>query len=57
MILIAAGWILVLLAGGGVARDPVLVCAAPPNFGDRQAHVRAYLLVVAGVELPGEGRV
>ena len=37
MILIAAGWILVLLAGGGFALDRVLVSAVTQNFDDRQA--------------------
>ena len=32
MILIAAGWIMVLLAGGGFALDRVLVSAVTQNF-------------------------
>ncbi len=39
MILIAAAWILVLLAGGGFALDRVLVSAVTQNFDDRQAYV------------------
>ena len=54
MILIAAGWILVLLTGGGFALDRVLVSAVTQNFDDRQAYVLKSLLVSAGIDSQGE---
>ncbi len=54
MILIAAAWILVLLAGGGFALDRVLVSAVTQNFDDRQAYVLKSLLVSAGIDSQGE---
>ncbi len=49
MILIAAGWIMVLLTGGGFALDRVLVAAVTQNFDDRQAYVLQSLLVSAQI--------
>ncbi|MET4897540.1 ATP-binding protein [Sphingomonadaceae bacterium jetA1] len=49
MILIAAGWIMVLLAGGGFALDRVLVSAVTQNFDDRLAYVLRSLLVSAEI--------
>ncbi|MGE7207381.1 sensor histidine kinase [Sphingomonas sp. NPDC019816] len=54
MILIAAAWIMVLLAGGGFALDRVLVSAVTQNFDDRQAYVLKSLLVSAAVDSQGE---
>ena len=50
MILIAAGWITVLLAGGGFALDRVLVSAVTQNFDDRLAYVLRSLLVSAEIQ-------
>ncbi|EGI56620.1 HAMP domain protein [Sphingomonas sp. S17] len=50
MILIAAGWIMVLLAGGGFALDRVLVSAITQNFDDRLAYVLRSLLVSAEIQ-------
>ena len=50
MILIAAGWIMVLLAGGGFALDRVLASAITQNFDDRLAYVLRSLLVSAEIQ-------
>ena len=50
MILIAAGWIMVLLAGGGFALDRVLVSAVTQNFDDRLSYVLRSLLVSAEIQ-------
>ncbi|WP_375393771.1 ATP-binding protein [uncultured Sphingomonas sp.] len=54
MILIAAGWITVLLAGGGFALDRVLVTAVTHSFDDQLEYVLRSLLVSAQVGPDGE---
>ncbi|WP_298670175.1 ATP-binding protein [uncultured Sphingomonas sp.] len=54
MILIAAAWILLLLAGGGLALDRVLVSAVTRNFDDQLEYVLQSLLVSAEIGPDGE---
>ncbi len=54
MILIAAAWITLLLAGGGFALDRVLVSAVTHNFDDQLEYVLRSLLVSAEVGPDGE---
>ncbi|HEX8419178.1 MAG TPA: HAMP domain-containing sensor histidine kinase [Sphingomonas sp.] len=49
MILIAAAWIAVLLAGGGFALDRVLVTAVTRNFDDQLEYVLTALIVTADI--------
>ncbi|MFT3978492.1 MAG: sensor histidine kinase N-terminal domain-containing protein, partial [Sphingomonas bacterium] len=54
MILVAAAWILLLLAGGGLALDRVLVSAVTRNFDDQLEYVLQSLLVSAEIGPEGE---
>ncbi|MFS0772106.1 sensor histidine kinase [Sphingomonas sp. 1P08PE] len=54
MILIAAGWITVLLAGGGFALDRVLVSAVTRNFDDQLEYVMKSLILSAEIGPDGE---
>ena len=54
MILIAALWITVLLAGGGFALDRVLSTAVTRNFDDQLAYVLNSLIVSAEIGPEGE---
>ncbi|MBV8238690.1 MAG: HAMP domain-containing histidine kinase [Sphingomonas sp.] len=54
MILIAAAWILLLLAGGGLALDRVLASAVTRNFDDQLEYVLQSLLVSAEIGPDGE---
>jgi len=54
MILIAAAWIGVLLAGGGFALDRVLASAVTQNFDDQLEYVLRSLLVSAEIGPEGE---
>ena len=54
MILIAAAWISVLLAGGGFALDRVLVAAVTRNADDQLQYVLRSLLVSAEIGPEGE---
>ena len=54
MILIAAGWITVLLAGGGFALDRVLASAVTQNFDDQLEYVMTALIVSAEIDPDGE---
>ena len=54
MILIAAGWITVLLAGGGFALDRVLSVAVTTNFDDQLEYVLRSLLNSAEIDSIGE---
>ena len=54
MILIAAGWILLLLAGGGFALDRVLTTAITRNFDDQLEYVLTALIVSAEIGPQGE---
>ena len=54
MILIAAVWITVLLAGGGYALDRVLTSAITRNFDDQLAYVLTSLIVSAEIGPEGE---
>lgn len=54
MILIAAAWISVLLAGGGFALDRVLVAAVTRNADDQLEYVLRSLLVSAEIGPEGE---
>ena len=54
MILIAAAWIGLLLAGGGFALDRVLVSAVTHNFDDQLEYVLRSLLVSAEIGPDGE---
>jgi signal transduction histidine kinase len=56
MILIAAAWISVLLAGGGFALDRVLVSAVTRNADDQLEYVLRSLLVSAEIDPIGEVR-
>jgi signal transduction histidine kinase len=56
MILIAAVWISVLLAGGGFALDRVLVSAVTRNADDQLEYVLRSLLVSAEIDPIGEVR-
>ena len=56
MILIAAAWILVLLAGGGYALDRVLSTAVTRNFDDQLEYVLNALIVSAEIDPVGEVR-
>lgn len=56
MILIAAGWITVLLAGGGFALDRVLTDAVTTNFDDQLEYVLRSLLNSAEIDSIGEVR-
>ena len=49
MILIAAAWIALLLAGGGFALDRVLVTAVTRNFDDQLEYVLTALIVTADI--------
>ncbi|WP_419810167.1 ATP-binding protein [Sphingomonas sp.] len=55
MILIAAAWITLLLAGGGFALDRVLTTAVTRNFDDSLAYVLRSL--IASAEIGPEGEV
>ncbi len=55
MILIAAAWITLLLAGGGFALDRVLTGAVTRNFDDQLEYLLTSLIVSA--ELDSEGKV
>ncbi len=54
MILIAAAWILVLLAGGGFALDGVLRVALTRNFDEQQENVLFSLITSAEIGPQGE---
>ena len=54
MILIAAGWITVLLSGGGYALDRVLTTAITTNFDDQLEYVLRSLLNSAEIGPEGE---
>jgi signal transduction histidine kinase len=54
MIVIAAAWIALLLAGGGFALDRVLVSAVTRNFDDQLEYVLTALIVSAEVDPIGE---
>ncbi|GGA35360.1 sensor histidine kinase [Sphingomonas psychrolutea] len=54
MILIAAGWILLLLTGGGFALDRVLTTAVTRNFDDQIEYVLNSLITSAEVGPMGE---
>ena len=54
MILIAAGWILLLLTGGGFALDQVLTAAVTRNFDDQIEYVLQSLIASAEVGPMGE---
>ncbi len=54
MILIAAAWITVLLAGGGFALDRVLVSAVTRNFDDQLEYVMTALIVSSEIGPDGE---
>ncbi|MGL4303020.1 MAG: histidine kinase, partial [Sphingomonas sp.] len=54
MILIAAGWILLLLTGGGFALDRVLTTAITQNFDDQLEYVLNALIVSAEIGPQGE---
>ncbi|MBJ6120298.1 sensor histidine kinase [Sphingomonas mollis] len=54
MILIAAAWIVVLLAGGGFALDRVLASAVTRNFDDQLEYVMTALIVSAEIDSGGE---
>jgi len=54
MILIAAAWIALLLAGGGFALDRVLVAAITRNFDDQLEYVLTALIVSAEIGPEGE---
>lgn len=54
MILIAAGWIMVLLAGGGFALDRVLSSAITRNFDSQLEYVLAALVNTAEIGPEGE---
>ncbi|WP_174297912.1 sensor histidine kinase [Sphingomonas bacterium] len=54
MILIAAAWISVLLAGGGFALDRVLVGAVTANFDDQLEYVLRSLITTAEVDRGGD---
>ncbi len=54
MILIAAVWISVLLAGGGFALDRVLVSAVTANFDDQLEYVLTSLITSAEIDRGGE---
>ena len=56
MILIAAAWISVLLAGGGFALDRVLVSAVTRNADDQLEYVLRSLLVSAEIDPIGDVR-
>jgi len=56
MIVIAAAWIALLLAGGGFALDRVLVSAVTRNFDDQLEYVLTALIVSAEVDPIGEVR-
>jgi len=54
MILVAAGWILLLLAGGGYALNRVLTSAVTRNFDDQLEYVLTALIVSAEIGPDGE---
>ena len=54
MIVIAAAWIALLLAGGGFALDRVLASAVTRNFDDQLEYVLKALIVSAEVDPSGE---
>lgn len=54
MIVIAAGWILILLTGGGFALDRVLSTAVTRNFDDQLGYVLNALIVSAEIGPQGE---
>ena len=54
MIVIAAAWIAILLAGGGYALDRVLVSAVTRNFDDQLEYVLTALIVSAEIGPDGE---
>jgi signal transduction histidine kinase len=54
MIVIAAAWISLLLAGGGFALDRVLVSAVTRNFDDQLEYVLTALIVSAEIGPDGE---
>ncbi|MGI4732329.1 MAG: sensor histidine kinase [Janthinobacterium lividum] len=54
MILIAAVWITVLLAGGGYALDRVLVGAVTANFDDQLEYVLRSLITSAEIDRTGD---
>jgi signal transduction histidine kinase len=54
MIFIAAGWILLLLTGGGFALDRVLAAAVTRNFDDQLEYVLTALIVSSEIGPDGE---
>lgn len=54
MIFIAAGWILLLLTGGGFALDRVLTAAVTRNFDDQLEYVLTALIVSSEIGPEGE---
>ena len=54
MILIAAGWIILLLTGGGFALDRVLATAVTRNFDDQLEYVLTALIVSSEIGPEGE---
>src|SRR6187551_250024 len=54
MIFIAAGWIILLLTGGGFALDRVLTAAITRNFDDQLEYVLTALIVSSEIGPDGE---
>ncbi len=57
MIVIAAGWITLLLIGGGFALDRVLVDAVSDNFDDQMKYVLTAMVASAEIDPVGEVRL
>jgi hypothetical protein len=56
MIVIAAGWITLLLIGGGIALDRVLADAVSDNFDDQMQYVLTAMVASAEIDPIGEVR-
>lgn len=57
MIGIAAGWILLLLVGGGIALDRVLASAVTKNFDDQLNYVLTAMIASAEIDPQGDVRL
>lgn len=57
MIGIAAAWVLLLLVGGGIALDRVLVTAVTQNFDDQLDYVQTAMIASAETDPDGEVRL
>ncbi len=57
MIGIAAAWVLLLLVGGGIALDRVLVSAVTQNFDDQLDYVQTAMIASAETDPMGEVRL